>query len=156
MSFDWSTFNHEQGEAWGAGSPELAPGEYNVTISKAETPADKPGVLYVTYTATEPAEFAGRTIRERFTLNAQAAKTSVKSEEVSLKRLRGLLQTAKAPKNSPPAAWVGLRLAIMIESDGEHTNVKRFMPIIGSPAGPVAASIPAGHTGATDDDGIPF
>ena len=154
MSFDWNKFNHEEGEAWGAGAAELAPGEYNVTISKAEMPGDKPGVLYVTYTATAPEEFAGRTLRERFTMDAQLARTSVKGEEVSLKRLRGLLQTAKAPKNSPPAAWAGLCLAISVESDGEYSRVKRYMPTIGKPAGALAASVPAGHTGA--DDEIPF
>jgi hypothetical protein len=154
MSFDFSKFNHEEGEAWGAGAAELAPGEYNVTVSKTEMPADKPGVLYVTYTAIGPEEAAGRTLRERFTLDAALARTSQKGEEVSLKRLRGLLQTAKAPKNSPPPAWVGLCLAISVESDGEYSRVKRYMPTIGKPAGALAASVPAGHTGA--DDEIPF
>ena len=72
----------------------------------------------------------------------------------TIKRLRGLLQTAKAPKNSPPAAWVGLCLAISVESDGEYNKVKRYMPTIGKPSGALAASVPAGHTGA--DEEIPF
>lgn len=156
MSIDWSRFNHEEGEAWGAGSPELAPGEYNVTITKAEQPADKPGVLLVTYTCAAPETDAGRTLRERFTLDAALARTSQKAQEVSLKRLRGLLQTAKAPKNSPPAAWIGLRLAIVVATDGTYTSVKRYMPTIGNPAGAAAASVPANHTGGFSDDPIPF
>lgn len=158
MGMNWSNFDHS-GEAWGVAQPELRPGEYNVRIVKAE---EKDGVLRVTYEATAPEAAKGRTITEQFTTDAQEAKRSAKAEEVSLKRLKGLLQTCKAPKASPPPAWVGCVLAIIVapREGTDYVDVKRYMPPTPNPLGERAASVNAKHTGAAsngfDDDGIPF
>ena len=159
MSINWERFNYEEGEAYGEAGAACPPGEFNVVIGAVSFPDSKPGVMLVTYEVTQPADFAGRVITERFTMDAVKAKTSMEAEEVSLKRLKGMLRKAKPKLGTPPPQWKGLTLAITVrnqKNDAQYTEVAGYMDVIGGagPGGAKAASVPAGHTGA--DDEIPF
>jgi hypothetical protein len=150
---DWSNFDHNQGEAWGQGSPRLGPGEFNVRIAKCD---EEKGILTVIYECEAPTEYAGATHRETFTISAAASGRSQRSEEVSTNRLRGMLRAAKAPGRSGPGKWVGLRLSIEVapqKNDPQYTETKRYHATVPVPAGRSAATVP---TEKFSDDELPF
>jgi hypothetical protein len=150
---DWSNFDHNQGEAWGQGAPRLGPGEYNVRIAKA---SEEKGILTIIYECEAPAEHAGATHFEGFTISASASGRSERAEEVSKNRLRGMLQAAKAPPRTPPSKWVGLRLSIEVgrqKDNPKYTETKRYHSTVPVPAGRSAEAVPADKF---SDDEVPF
>ena len=153
MSIDWSKFDAEEGEAWGAGPGRCPNGEFNVRIASA---ADEGGVLTVEFNVIEPDDAKGRSVRATYITDAVKSGKSERAAEVTMNLLRGMMRAAKVPRGAFPSKWVGLELCIEVVDDTnpQYAKIKRYSPKAIRPLGIAAATVRSSAT--FDDDSVPF
>ena len=153
MSFDWTKFDANEGEAWGNGPGRCPNGEFNVKIASAR---EEGGILTVEFLVTEPQDAAGRSVRATYIIDARQSGKSERAAEVTQNLLRGMMRAASVPRGTYPSKWINLELCIEVvdDADPRYAKIKRYSPKAIRPLGIAAATVRPSAT--FDDDEAPF